>query len=78
MSEWQTIETAPRDGEPILIWKPDEPRVGEYMMSAYWSEDLNGFVPVGGHNKQGYFSEWAGCDQGYPTHWQPLPEPPSE
>ncbi|WP_417733139.1 DUF551 domain-containing protein [Rosistilla oblonga] len=33
-------------------------------------------MPVGGIHKQGYFSNVAGCDQGYPTHWMPLPEPP--
>ena len=77
MADWQLIETAPRDGEAILIWKPDERRVGEYMMSAYWSDDENGFIPVGGVHKQGYYSELAGCDQGYPTHWQPLPPRPT-
>jgi hypothetical protein len=75
-SEWQTIESAPKDGEAILIWKPDERRVGEYMMAAYWDDTQGGFVPVGGVHKQGYFSQSMGCDQGYPTHWQPLPQPP--
>ena len=76
--QWQPIATAPKDGEPVLIWKPDERRVGEYMMSAYWDEDNEGFVPVGGIHKQGYFSKLQGCDQGYPTHWMPLPAAPTE
>ena len=76
MSEWQSIETAPKDGEPVLIWKPDERMVGEYMMAAYWCDVQDGFVPVGGYHKQGYRSTVTETDQGYPTHWMPLPAPP--
>jgi hypothetical protein len=81
VSEWQPIESAPRDGESILIWKTDERMVGEYMMAAYWDNQHfsgeAGFVPVGGHHKQGYTSEVTGTPQGYPTHWMPLPARPS-
>ena len=73
---WQPIETEPKDGESVLIWKPDERMVGEYMMAAYWDDRRGGYVPVGGFHKQGYYSETAGRDQGYPTHWMPLPKPP--
>ena len=78
---WQPIETAPTTGEVILIWKPDERMVGEYMMATYWS-DVNtsrepGWVPVGGIHKQGYHSSVTDTPQGYPTHWMPLPEPPT-
>lgn len=75
---WQPIETAPKDGEVILIWKPNERRVGEYMMAAYWDDDRGGFIPVGGIHPRGYYSEIAKCDQGYPTHWTPLPSPPTK
>jgi hypothetical protein len=64
--------------QSVLIYKPDEPRVGEYIMTAYWCHERDGFVPVGGIHKQGYYSEWAGCDQGYPTHWMPLPAAPAD
>ena len=75
---WRPIETAPKDGEPILIWKPNERMVGEYMMAAYWdNSDEPGFVPVGGQHKQGYLSSVTGTPQGYPTHWRPLPAPPA-
>ena len=78
---WLPIESAPKDGEPVLIWKPDERMVGEYMMMAYWSEynmqDDAGWVPVGGVNKQGYRSSVTHTDQGYPTHWMPRPAPPA-
>lgn len=78
---WQTIDSAPRDGEPVLIWKPDERMVGEYMMAAYWDDDHYlepGWVPVGGVNKQGYLSDVTGTPQGYSTHWMPLPLPPAD
>ena len=80
---WLPIETAPKTGEPVLIWKPDERMVGEYMMVAYWDDDYPagepGWVPVGGVHKQGYASSVTGTDQGYPTHWMPLPAtPPSQ
>ena len=64
---WQPIETEPKDGESVLIWKPDERMVGEYMMAAYWDDRQGGYVPVGGVHKQGYYSETAGRDQGYPS-----------
>ena len=78
---WQPIETAPRDGDPVMIWKPDERMVGEYMMAAYWVEDhlgggAAGWIPVGGFHIQGYHSSVTDTPQGYPTHWQPLPAPP--
>lgn len=76
--EWQPIETAPKDGEVCLIYKPEERRSDEYTMAAYWSASKGGFVPVGGTHKQGYYSEVFGFDQGYPTKWMPLPLPPAE
>jgi hypothetical protein len=82
MMDWQPISSAPRDGDPILIWKPNERMVGEYMMAAYWADDHpgggSGWVPVGGIHIQGYVSGVTGTEQGFPTHWIPLPAPPQE
>ncbi|WP_353744172.1 DUF551 domain-containing protein [Thalassospira sp.] len=50
--------------------------VGEYTMSAYWDDDQEGWVPVGGIHRLGYRSSATNSYQGYPTHWMPLPEPP--
>ena len=78
---WQPISTAPKDGEPVLIWKPDERMVGEYMMAAYWGDDPRcgepGWIPVGGIHRQGYHSSVTDTPQGYPTHWMPLPDAPT-
>lgn len=66
MSEWQPIETAPKDGTVVLVWGthnrcPGNPR---HPYPARWS---NGWWLAEGN---------AGIDYG--THWMPLPEPPKE
>lgn len=60
--EWQPIETAPRDGTRILLF-----REGWHVNCAvgYWRIDWHEFAPVGGE----CFPQ--------PTHWMPLPPPPS-
>lgn len=68
MSEWQPIETAPRDGKSILVHARD----GD-MIVAHWEEQ-----PAFG------WSDWADSRTGYRvhkrsayvTHWMPLPDPP--
>lgn len=62
--EWQTINTAPKDGTKIL---------------AYWTSNQ-----VGGDGSWGVVhfdrhEEWMEDDNqvGEPTHWTPLPSPPS-
>lgn len=81
MSGWKEIASAPRDGSSVIIWKPDERMVGEYMMTAFWDDNHfsgeAGWVPVGGHHRQGYVSQVTGTRQGYPTHWMPLPDAPA-
>jgi hypothetical protein len=69
---WQPIETAPKDGTAILLWAP-------YYAWSVWQGCWSGtgwIVPnpvigddlsVAGHLPLG----------GYPTHWQPLPPPPT-
>jgi hypothetical protein len=60
MSEWQPIETAPKDGSIIIVAAP---AVGAAMWSHF----------MGGGN--GYWAWFSGgrCD---PSHWMPLPSPP--
>ena len=80
--QWQPIETAPRDGTEILIWKA----TWDFAPKAKW--DL-----VDGDD--GWFGAWVfsetlclGESEGLlgwnedieygsmPTHWCPLPKPP--
>lgn len=63
MSEWQTIETAPKSGRWILVWWHD---VTNAPFVAYYDGPSQAFIEAfsGGH----YDSQ--------PTDWMPLPEPP--
>lgn len=58
MSDWQPIETAPKDSTEILAWDGDEIKI-------VWWGGLNGWL---------FSDDWIRV---YPTHWQPLPEPPA-
>lgn len=62
---WQPIETAPRDGTEILIFIPDcDQAVASYQYGD--DEDMAGWWGDGGF----HYAD--------PTHWQPLPAPPSD
>lgn len=79
MSDWQPIETAEKDGEPVLLYKPDERMSGEYILAGYWGEwPGNGecWIAVGG-GPLGWYSKVVEGLQGCPTHWKPLPEAPN-
>jgi len=68
--QWQPIETAPRDGMPILAReKGAGPAV--YMMCAMWSgSELEGWRVPGARG-------WANVRWFHPTHWMHLPPPPA-
>lgn len=73
---WQSIETAPRDGRYVLLWQQynDSPVVGQYLTD-YWR--------CNGENLEVSCGLW--CQGGSirtdsdfkPTHWMPLPQPPT-
>ena len=72
MSEWQPIETAPKD-RMILGYIPDPPE---------WSSIYGHVRVILADEFDGRLVEWthfAGDDTTtvVPTHWMPLPEPPS-
>ncbi len=61
MTEWQPIETAPKDGTRVLLWRRairDQPT--PIMADGFWCETCWVWPYI--------LSE--------PTHWQPLPAPP--
>lgn len=72
MTDWQPIETAPKDGTRILVygkWRgelygPTDDDAAIYV--AIWGGD--GWMVEGSE----YYSPWVDPA----THWQPLPEPP--
>jgi hypothetical protein len=68
MSEWRLIETAPRDGMPILAcgfndggWG-NPPEFWVYVVS--WNDDC--WREAEGEKYRAF----------EPTHWMPFPEPP--
>ncbi len=86
--EWRTMDSAPRDGTPVLVWFRNRCHVAEYgpvlhpdnkcwfvREPATGVEEKACLVAVidpptmGGNPIPGTFSG--------PSHWQPLPAPPS-
>ncbi len=73
MSEWQPIETAPKDGSRIMVWDG-----APYFVC--WSEqcEFAQFERVPGWQlfecEDGFYS--CGLRPDEPTHWRPLPSPP--
>ena len=65
---WQTIETAPKDGTPILGWD------GTQITSIFWDDPSYG---LNGLWRVSCPGEWADDDSFFPSHWMPLPEPPA-
>jgi len=73
MTQWQPIETAPRDGRTILCFWPgfDESQIsagGAIVGVARWMRPGAGYIEHWCHE-----GEWTPWD---PTHWMPLPEAP--
>lgn len=65
MSEWQTIETAPKDGTKFLgAWKTFF--LKEWIIQTMKFKD-GSFVILWDHD-----------DDIEPTHWMPLPQPPKD
>lgn len=76
MTEWQPIETAPKDGTPILasginLGTPDK---GRHYVIARWEicerpdpDDWSGW----------YEPDGDGGPYPWLTHWMPLPSPPT-
>ena len=70
---WRPIETAPRDGQTILIWSP---YFSARPMTGHWSAEMNTWVcdlvctPDAAAD---LFDATNGA-----THWRPLPAPPAQ
>lgn len=73
MTEWQPIETAPKDGTPILLARKEYIDIGLWdhthicrqgAAPGSWMSGFDGSGPDGPE------------DDYWPTHWMPLPQPP--
>lgn len=75
---WQPIESAPKDGTPILAASLD----GHRYITA-WTDDVY-TAQCGSGGPEGWFSgkyrdRWGDSpEMDRPTHWRPLPAPPSD
>ena len=69
MTDWQAIETAPKDGSVILCY------CGRGVDLWYWSDERYSTRPRPYFKRVRQMS--VGHDRGSKlTHWMPLPEPP--
>jgi hypothetical protein len=64
MSEWRTIDSAPKDGTPILYGFYWQGRFGWIVSGSY----ANG--------QHQHDADHPNAFPEQPTHWQPLPDPP--
>lgn len=76
MSEWQPIETAPKDGSWFVIWTHGQPEVGRFD-PLMWAD----YEPIDGtdlyRKTEKSVLDWRGFNNFHAaTHWMPLPEPP--
>lgn len=75
MTRWRPIETAPRDGTPILVWGADisNPTGGYYPRSCWWSQEGHEVWVVREDASNATYLEPDAI-----THWMPLPTPPAQ
>jgi hypothetical protein len=73
MSQWQPIETAPKDGTNIMVYCP---RLG-VCCPATWNDDKYA------KKRRPYWTHWGQSIWGVslvredqPTRWMPMPQPP--
>lgn len=73
MSDWLPIESAPKDGTEVFLWSRDR------LVAGSWRVD-EGFAskePMWLDNSYDDFSCGFASTPLDPTHWMPLPPPPS-
>lgn len=77
--QWQSIDTAPKDGSPVDMWCVRTHCHGEVthkrVCDVRWGEMANQFTGK-------IYDGWIGLGEVYaelePTHWMPLPPLPSD
>jgi len=71
MSEWQPIETAPKDGMAVDLWCVDSDGSAYRVTDCYWIGPVES-------NEHG-IGFWHDIDPlTRVTHWMPPPDPPEE
>jgi len=69
MSDWKPIETAPKDGQHVLLACAVDPP--SWVCEGYYEEDRDAWYQANTH--------WTDTYNGqiYPSHWMPMPAPPN-
>ena len=76
MTEWQPIETAPKDGTPIVIWTSYRTGCNEPRVVIFHNEYSNMGQPA---SERLTWQDCGGLMYGiHASHWMPLPAPPQE
>lgn len=73
--KWQTIDTAPRDGTRVMLYKFHDGLGWHVLGHGYFVGDdpvVRGWVTSGFTDPPGNLGLAA------PSHWMPLPNPPEE
>ncbi len=72
MSEWQPIETAPKDGTRVLAFDGSQIITVDYQEPSYIG--VNNHIKI--EESWVQISDSGRATDFYPTHWMPLPGPP--
>lgn len=71
MTDWQPIDSATKDGQEVLIFlRSPWSRIELAKWFVPWGTWITGGVPSSD-------DEMYGIGSGVPTHWMPLPAPPT-
>lgn len=78
MSEWRPIETAPKDGTTVIVARNmGENGFGWVRGYARWESAAIAGMDFSGWISQGFTQPAGNLGLAHPTHWMPLPAPPS-
>lgn len=87
MSEWQPIESAPRDGRKIILFYINRAKRGRTVFASWLTEERANDIDAEGVDLgEGWYERidnWPdythiAIHEGEPTHWMPLPPPPAQ
>lgn len=83
-TKWQPIETAPKDGTTIDVWRDGNRETVNWGLPPHCCGEMGQYCDSDWHSLKGpgwicsTFGEFVGGKHDPFTHWQPLPTSPSE